>query len=183
MTKNKKAKILAAVVCASTVLALHPVDTAKAAPTLAPVSAPTVTLDGDSYGVSTQEGLLGGLGDLIGGLGDETLKEIFEGLTNTIEALDVKVGALDGLLGVQIGDDGTPIIINNSYVIGSGSKDFEHMVVGKDGKFVANKDGSFGTLKNPYDPGTMTGDYLDKEGNYVFHVNKDTGYICQWWQL
>lgn len=180
MTKNKKAKILAAVVCASTVLALHPVDTAKAAPTLAPVSAPTVTLDGNSYGVSTQ-GLLGDLGDLIGGVGDlvggDVLEPIFEGLTNAIEALDVKVGALGGLLGVKIGEDGSPIIINNSYVIGSGSEDFEHMVVGKDGKFVANKDGSFGTLKDPYNPDTMTGDYLDNEGNYLFHVDKATGYI------
>lgn len=166
MTKNKKAKILTAVVCASTVLALHPVDTAKAAPTSAPVSAPTVTLDGNSYGVSTQ-GILGGILDDIGNLTG----------TITADALDVKVGALYGLLGIQIGEDGNPIIVNNSYVIGSGSKDFEHMVVGEGGKFVANKDGSFGTLKNPYDPDTMTGNYLDKEGNYVFHVDKDTGYI------
>ena len=173
MTKNKKAKILAAVVCASTVLALHPVDTAKAAPTLAPVSAPTVTLDGNSYGVSTQGGLLGGIGDLIGGLGDETLKDIFNGLTDTINALKVKVGVLDGLLGVQIGDNGELKITNNSFVIGSGSGDFEHMVVGEGGRFVANKDGSFGTLLNPYNPDTMTGADLNNKDNYVFHADVD----------
>ena len=174
MAKNKKAQILAAVVCASTVLALHPVDTAKAAPTLAPVSAPTVTLDGNSYGVSTQgilDGLLDGLG--VGAVTSDVLEPILEKLTATVEALHVKVGALDGLLGVQIGDDGELKIINNSYVIGSGSDDFEHMVVGKGGKFVANIDGSFGTLKNTYDPGTMTGDYLGKEENYVFHADVD----------
>ena len=182
MTKNKKAKILAAVVCASTVLALHPVDTAKAAPTLAPVSAPTVTLNGNSYGVSTQGlfddlgGLLEGVGDLVGG---DVLEPILKGLTETVDALNVKVGVLGGLLGVQIGEDGSPIIINNSYVIGSGDKNFEHMVVGEGGKFVANKDGSFGTLKIPYDPNTMKDEdgYLGKEENYVFHVDKDTGYI------
>lgn len=184
MTKNKRAKILAAVVCASTVLALHPVDTARAASPSAPVSAPTVTLNGETYGVPTQGrsgGILDDLGDLIGDLGGtvsgDVLKPIFEGLTETIDALDVKVGVLGGLLGVKIGEDGKPILINNSYVIGSGNKDFEHMVVGEGGKFVANKDGSFGTLKNPYDPNTMTGDYLDKEENYVFHVDKNTGYI------
>ena len=180
MAKNKKAQILAAVVCASTVLALHPVDTAKAAPTLAPVSAPTVTLDGNSYGVSTQ-GLLDGIGDLIGGIGDtvsgDVLKPILTGLTNTVEALNVKVGVLGGLLGVQIGEDGRPILINNSYVIGSGDGNFEHMVVGEGGKFVANKDGSFGTLKYPYNPDTMKNGYLDDEKNYVFHVDKDKGSI------
>ena len=180
MAKNKKAQILAAVVCASTVLALHPVDIAKAAPTSAPVSAPTVTLNGNSYGVSTQGlfddlgGLLEGVGDLVGG---DVLEPILKGLTETVDALNVKVGVLGGLLGVQIGDDGQPIIINNSYVIGSGDKNFEHMVVGEGGKFVANKDGSFGTLKIPYDPKNMKDGYLDKEGNYVFHVDKDTGYI------
>lgn len=175
MTKNKKAKILAAVVCASTVLALHPVDTAKAAPTLAPVSAPTVTLDGNSYGVSTQgilDGILGDIGNLTGNITADTLQPILQELTKTVDALHVKVGALDGLLGVQIGDNGKVEITNNSYVIGNGSDDFEHMVVGKGGKFVANKDGSFGTLKDPYDPNTMTGDYLDKEENYVFHTDE-----------
>ena len=180
MAKNKKAQILAAVVCASTVLALHPVDTAKAAPTSAPVSAPTVTLDGNSYGVSTQgilDGILDDIGNLTGDITAGTIQPILTGLTNTVNALDVKVDALDGLLGIQIGDDGQPILINNSYVIGSGDKNFEHLVVGEKGKFVANKDGSFGTLRESYNPKTMTGDYLDKEGNYVFHVDSDTGYI------